>query len=284
MSERPELAAWPPYQARIQGWRQVSDRRVPDAAAATQLIEEAGIATVYPASSEVANLFHAHMGDPEAKTDSKWDSPSGTVYTWRWTIGTAGSAFYATVVRKRPTFVTWPLVPAILRLTADLRTPDELFDFGVISADAYRIAQVLEGSEEPIGTGDIRKQGGFPTGKDHSNRYHKGLAELENRLLVTSEFLPSEGVGEGIKHHGLMYVRRRADVEAALMMSQEAAVDALLQAYLPAAAYVEPRALAKHLRVPEADMEAGVERLEASGRVHRIAVPGAKATAFSVQQ
>lgn len=210
------------------------------------------MATVYPASTEVANLFHAYVGDPAAKTDPKWDSPSGQVYAWRWVLGRKGAAFYGTVVRRRPTFVRWSLLPAILRLVGDLRTPDELYDFGVISAEAYRIAQVLEGQMEPLSTGQIRELAGFPTGKTQSVAYHKALAELENRLLVTSEFPPESA--EGIKHHALISNRRREQVEEAERMTPAQARETFLLAYLPTARYVLPATLARHLRIPEPDL------------------------------
>ena len=222
---------------------------------------------MYPVSPEIADLFHAHVGDPDAKTEMKWDSPSGRVYSWRWEIGRDNKAFYATVIRKRPTFVTWPLVPSILRLMAELRTPDELFDFGVISNDAYRIAQVLDGVAEPLNTAQIREKAGFNRGsKEQSNAYHKGLAELENRLLVTTEFGTSDG--EGSKHHGLMFERRPDDVRSASELSFEQALDTVMEAYAPAARYVNIKVLARHLGIAQADIRGSCERLATQGLLH----------------
>jgi len=276
------LADWAPYKDRLRAWRQQPDRAVADAESAADLIDSVAIATVYPTSPEIANLFHAHMGDPFAKTEMKWDSPSGRVYTWRWTITKTGRAFYAPIVKKRATFVIWPLVPALLRLVGDLRTPDELFDFGVISADAYKIAQALDGAEAPKSTGEIRKLAGFPTGKDHSARYHKALAELESRLLVTTEFPIMEGRDEaedGSKHHGLMFERRRADVDQAAALTIDEALDALLPAYLGAAQYIVPVTFAKNLRLDPADVLSAVQRMESAGSVTRMPIPGGKSDA-----
>ncbi|HEV3309500.1 MAG TPA: hypothetical protein VG815_03160 [Chloroflexota bacterium] len=236
--------------------------------------------TVYPASNEVANLFHAHVGDPSAKTDPKWDSPSGVVYSWRWGLGRSKAAFYGTIVRKRPTFVAWSLLPAILRLVGDPRTADELFDFGVISSEAYRIAQALDGATDPLGTADIRKQAGFPTGKEHSSAYHKGLAELEHRLVVTSEFKQSDE--DGTKHHGLIFVRYPEQVKAAEAMTREDAVDTFLAEYLPAARYAVPSVLARHMRVPEIEIAGGLERLCEKGVVGTVQPPGMKSSAYTL--
>src|SRR5258707_1772227 len=129
---------------RLERWSQTPATRLSAAAAAVPLIQRVGIATLFPASPEVPNLYHAYMGDPTAPTDSKWDSPSGEVYTWRWLLGRRGVAFYGNVVRRRPTFVAWDLLPAVLGLLGDGRMPAELSDSGTILADAYRLAQALD--------------------------------------------------------------------------------------------------------------------------------------------
>lgn len=119
-----------------------------------------------------------------------------------------------------------------------------------------------------------RKRADFPTGKEQSTAYHKGLAELENRLLVTSEF--SETDGEGTKHHGLMFVRRPQDVQAAEKMSREEAIMALLKAYLPTARYIMPGTLSTHLRVPKVEILEALEALSSQGLVSLAQAPEIK--------
>ncbi len=67
---------------RLHNWRQTPETRIADANSAG-LIDRLGVAAFYPVSPEIPNLFHAYVGDPEARTDSQWYSPSGHVYTWR---------------------------------------------------------------------------------------------------------------------------------------------------------------------------------------------------------
>ena len=155
---------------RYTNWRQTPETRIAGDEDAPTLIERLGIVTLYPASPEVPNLYHAFVGDPNAKTEAKWDSPSGTVYSWRWTLGRKEAAFYGVLVRKRPTFVSWQMLPAALRLFADLRMPDELYDLGVISASAYRIAHALEEAGGTLSTGLLRDAAGFPTGREQRTR------------------------------------------------------------------------------------------------------------------
>jgi hypothetical protein len=49
-------------------------------------------------------------------------------------------------------------------------------------------------------------------------------------------------------------------------LSREQALDHLLLAYLPQAVYALPAVLARHLRLPEQELRAGLERLCASGQ------------------
>src|SRR5215472_19052169 len=128
---------------RQERWCQTPATRIPDSAAAPALIERVGIATLYPASPEIPNLYHAYIGDPTAKTEAKWDSPSGEVYGWRWSLGRQGVAFYTTLVCRRSTWVSWKLLPAVLRLCGETRSPEELYDAGALSRDAHRIAESL---------------------------------------------------------------------------------------------------------------------------------------------
>src|SRR5579883_2595836 len=241
---------------RLRAWRQTPETRIPDAHAAAQLIVEFGVATLFPASPEVPNLYHAYVGDPEAKAESEWDSPAGEVYSWRWILGRREAGFYTAIVCGRPTWVSWDLLPAMIRLCGELRTPDELFDSGVLSGNAYRLAQALEESDGVLSTGDLRRLARFPTGKDQRNAYLKAMAELDTRPLVV--------------------VRYPQAVAAAEAMTREEALQRLLLAYLPHALYAVPAVLARHLKIPEAELVAGLDRLLGAQQVATATVEGHK--------
>lgn len=91
--------------ARRGRWHQTAADRIADPEGAARLINVAGVATLYPVSPEIPNLFHAYTGDPAAKTDSGHSSPSGEVYGWRGALGRREAAFYSVLVRRRPTWV-----------------------------------------------------------------------------------------------------------------------------------------------------------------------------------
>jgi hypothetical protein len=263
-------------QRRLSNWRQTPATRIAGDEEAPDLIERVGLITLYPASPEVANLYHAYMGDPTAKTEAKWDSPSGTVYSWRWTLGRREAGCYGVLVRKRPTFVSWRLLPAALRLFADLRMPDELYDSGVISSAAYRITQALEAAGGALTTGELRAAAGFPAGREQRAAYLKALEELDTRLLLARFFTP----GDDDAHHALLYLRFREHVDAAERLTRAEALDQALRVYLPTAVYAAPTILARHLRLEEDELCAGLDRLVEGGQAGKRALPGYKGECY----
>lgn len=261
---------------RLECWRQTPQRRItgPDDAAA--LIETLGLVTLYPASPELPNLYHAYVGDPAARTDSKWDSPSGQVFGWRWTLGRKEVAFYTALVRKRSTWIRWDLLPAALRLFGELRVPDELYDAHAISADAYRIAHVLEDAAEPVSTGELRAAAGFGGSKERRTAYLKAVEELESRMLLAKVLTP----GTDDMSHVLVSSRFRPCCDAADRLTRAAALDALLATYLPNAVYAVPTVLARHLKLAEDELRAGLERLRERGEAVAHELDGVKGICY----
>ncbi len=256
---------------RRERWRQTPDTRIAGPDEAALLIDVLGVATLYPVSPEMPSLFHAYLGDPEARTDSGHSSPSGEVYSWRWTLGGRAAAFYSTLVRGRPTWVAWSLFPAILRLCSEPRTPDELYEAGALSTDALRVVRALEAAGGPLDTGELRRQAGFPIGKPQRAAYLKAVDELDRRLLLAKVFAPGDGAPE--MGHALVRTRYPEAVAAAARLTRDAALAAFLAAYLPHAVYAVPDSLARHLKLDETELRAGLERMAAAGQAEPLAIP-----------
>jgi 5'-deoxynucleotidase YfbR-like HD superfamily hydrolase len=265
---------------RHERWGQTPQTHLPDSSAAPALIERVGIATLYPASPEVPNLYHAYVGDPTAKTEAKWDSPSGEVYGWRWSLGRQGVAFYTTLVCRRSTWVSWKLFPAVLRLCAETRDPQELYDTGKLTREAYRITQALEEAGGTLSTAELRKAASFPTGKTTRAAYLKALEELELCLIVAKYFQ----VGNDDTYHTLIASHYQQYVESAQRLSREAAMEDVLLTYLPQAVYALPTVLARHLRVPEPELRAALDRLCKNGQVAAVSLPEQKGQCYLWQE
>jgi hypothetical protein len=250
-------------QQRLHNWCQTPGTRLPGDHMAPAFIERVGVATLYPASPEIPNLFWAYLGDHGARNDSGWDTPSGEVYTWRWKVGRKSAAFYTALIRRRPTWIRWSLLPAILRLCGSLRPPEELYEVGLLSGSAYRIAQTLEAAAGALGTGELREQAGFPRGAPSRAAYLKAVEELETHLLLAKVFL-SEG---DAMHHTLVRKQYPDLVAAAERLSLDEALEQFLQVYLPQAVYANPTILARDLKLPTAALYAAFEGLVATGKV-----------------
>lgn len=266
------------HRRRLASWGQTPETRVPDPGAAAEFIDRVGVATLFPASPEVPNLFHAHVGDPEAGTESTWDSPSGHVYGWRWELGRAEAAFYTAIVRGRPTWVSWPLLPTVLRLRGELRSPETLYEGGELSADARRIVDALEAAGGVLSTGDLRQAAGFPTGKAQRAAYLRAVQELDSRLLLAKAFSPD--ADDQDMRHALVRARYPDAITAAERMTPDEALDRLLTTYLPQAVYAVPATLARHLGVPLPALRSGFDRLVARGKAIPIAL-GAKRDGYA---
>ncbi len=261
---------------RLENWRQTPETRITGPREASELIDRLGVVTLYLASPEVPNLFHAYVGDPRAKGESGWDSPSGEVYGWRWTLGRAHAAFYTAIVRGRPTWVSWDLLPALLRLRGELRPPEELYEAGELSPNALRIAQVLRESGGVMGTGELRRAAGFPTGKAERSAYLKAVEELDTRLLLARVFSPEDDA----MYHALVRVRYPEYVHKAESMTREQALEQVLMAYLPPAAYAAPMMLARHLKLSETELLEGLDRMVEAGRMTPTSLAGYKSACY----
>lgn len=261
---------------RLASWQQRKTTRLSRWEEAPSAIERFGIVTLFPASPEVPNLFHAYMGDPDAKVDSGHESPSGHVYGWRWTLGGREAAFYGTIVRNRPTWVSWSLTPAILRLRAELRAPEELYQAGELSGNARRIAEALEASGGALSTGDLRREAGFPTGKEQRRAYLKAMDELDRRLLVAKVF----AAGSTDMSHALVRSRYPELCAAADRLPRADAWSALLDVYLSHAVYIVPSTLARHLNLPEPELRDALARYAGNGRITEATLAGTKGACY----
>jgi hypothetical protein len=264
----------PLYRRRLENWHQTGDRRLPQARDAAASIARLGLVTHFPVTAELPNLFHAYTGSPETRVTSEHDGPSGEVYTWRWELGRIDAGFYTAIVRKRPTWVSWELLPAMLRLRGELRTVDEVFHAGELSPGAYRVAQALDEAGGVLATGDLRRLAGFPTGKEQRAAYLKAVEELDTRLMLAKAFSPDD---EDMRH-ALVEVVHQPHLVAAEQLSRDEALDRFLVCYLPHAVYAAPAVLAKDLGVPSPELTAALERLVNDGKVRMEALPGYKGT------
>ena len=248
---------------RRSNWGQTPESSCPQVDCAVGLIDKLGIVTHYPTSPELPNLLHAFTGSPDTRVQSEWDSSSGEVYTWRWLLGRRKAGFYTAIVQKRPTWVAWNLLPAVLRLRGDSRALDEIYDTGDMSAEAYRVAHALEDAGSALGTGDLRRASGFPVGKAQRNAYLKAVAELDAKLLVAKVFQD----GDEDMRHVLVSSQYPEHVAAAEGLTADAAIRQIFEQYLPHAVFVRPAPFAKAMGVSKHGVDAVLAEMARAGQV-----------------
>jgi len=244
---------------RLRSWCQDRSNRVPDPASAAEFIQRHGLATLYPASSEVPNLLWAYVSEPNFKGEAKWDSPSGDVYGWRWDLGRSSAAFYGALVAKKPTWIAWDVLPTVLGFAMDRREPEQQYSDGLLSNDAIRVVRAFEGTSGVLSTKELRLRAGFPTGKAERAAYLKAVEELDSRLFLAKTF-DAEGKGDDMSH-ALVKIKYAPQVAEALAMEPGQAFERFLKGYLPKAIYFDPKVLAKHLRLPPLMVEAASDTL-----------------------
>jgi hypothetical protein len=93
--------------------------------------------------------------------------------------------------------------------------------------------------------------------------------ELDNRLLLAKVF----SADDDDMRHALVRTRYPEHVAMAEQMARTDAMDVFLTTYLPAAVYTVPAVLAKHLKLPEAELRAGLDRLVGVGRATTLTLP-----------
>lgn len=238
-------------------WRQRPELKVATPEDAVPFIDQMGICTLYPACSEVPNLMHAYVGDPDYKAEAKWDSPSGQIYPWRWILGARQAAYYGVLVGKKPTFVSWRLLPQVLGAFKERRHPEELFALGELSENAMRVARALEEAGRPLATDALRSAAGFPIGKENRNAYLKALEELELKVLVAKRFETEDAM-----LHALVDLEYREAADQAHELDPEEALVAVLTKIVHASGFVELKPLARGFRVAEVRMEQALKRVE----------------------
>jgi hypothetical protein len=166
-----------------------------------------------------------------------------------------------------------------LRLWGDLRTPDELYDLGALSPDAYRITQLLEVAGEPLGTRELREKAGFPTGKEQRAAYLKAVEELDTKMLLAKVFY--SGSEDGAMSHALVAIRHPEPISRAEEMGFEEALHEFLQMYLPQAVYALPPVLARHVRLPEQALRSGLDRLVSENKARPPGVSASRAAYYA---
>jgi len=175
---------------RAHRWRTTTDRRVSSESEALCFIRELGFALLMPIAG--ADMPSIHTAVQEEW--SWWD--------WKQTLPERKACYYAKVLRRRGTFISWDWFPCFYVAYADPRSYEQQYREGLLDRDEKRILDLLS-DMGPLMTRDIRLAFG-PRSKENTRRVKAILVELQTRFLITA----AGGETTGWSHHRWDLVQR----------------------------------------------------------------------------
>lgn len=168
---------------RAERWRSAPPRQIEDERGALRLIRELGFLLLMPISgAELPNLHQATR-----REWSWWD--------WKQTLPGRKACYYAKLLRRRGTFVSWSWFPTFRAAYADPRPYQRLYRDGLLGQEEKQILDLLA-ERGPMMTFDLRLAFG-PRSKQNTRRVKSILVDLQARFLITA----AGGDTKGWSHH-----------------------------------------------------------------------------------
>ena len=171
-------------------WRTVPGRQIAGESGALRFIRELGFVLLMPISgTELPSLRRA------ARDGWSW-------WDWKQTLPRRKACYYAKILRRRGTFVSWDWYPFFHAAYAERRSYRRLYRDGLLSREEKLILDLLA-DRGPLMTGDIRLAFGAPS-KQNTRRAKSLLVDLQRRFLITA----AGGSTKGWSHHRWDLVER----------------------------------------------------------------------------
>ena len=175
---------------RAHRWRTSPSRRVGSEQGALRLIGELGFVLLMP-------IRGAELPSVQAATRRQW-----AWWDWKQTLPGRKACYYAKLLRRRGTFVSWEWYPLFHAAYSERRSYRRLYRDGLLSREEKLILDLLA-DRGPLMTGDLRLAFGAPS-KQNTRRVKSLLVDLQTRLLITA----AGGSTEGWSHHRWDLVER----------------------------------------------------------------------------
>jgi len=172
-------------------WRTETSRQVSSESGALKLIDDLGFVLLMPIGEEELPSIHRAAG-------GQW----GVWWDWKQTLPQRKACYYAKVIRRRGTFISWKWFPAFYRAYADPRPYRRLYRDGILDRAEKQILDMLA-DRGPMMTREIRLEFG-PRSKENTRRVKSILVDLQTRFLITA----AGGETTGWSHHRWDLVER----------------------------------------------------------------------------
>jgi hypothetical protein len=203
---------------RARRWRTLPSRRIAGERGALRLIEELGFVLLMPIGEEEMPSIHGATG-------GEW----GVWWDWKQTLPERRACYYAKIIRRRGTFISWPWFPAFYRAYADPRPYWRLYRDGLLDRAEKQVLDLLA-DRGPMMTRELRLEFG-PRSKENTRRVKSILVDLQTRFLITA----AGGETSGWSHHRWDLVERWAPARlltAAARLSPEEARARIIEQFV----------------------------------------------------
>lgn len=180
----------------------LNGRKVTSQDQAVEFINQRGMVLFWPARDVIfPSLWAAVAGDRRVPNDH--DDPGHVTWGWKDNLLDKQLVYYARVIRRRNTFISFDCLPFFYALSPNYGSPDEdyLIDYeaGRLSAEAKTIYETLL-QEGPLDTITLRKSARM-TSRGSDNAFNKALEILQ----TTFRILPVGVAHKGAWNYAFIY-------------------------------------------------------------------------------
>jgi len=175
---------------RAHRWRTAPERQIGSERGALRLISELGFVLLMP----MAGIEFPSIHKATRKAWAWWD--------WKQTLPGRKACYYAKVLRRRGTLISWEWFPCFYAAYADDTPYWRQYRDGLLGRSEKQILDLLA-SSGPLMTREVRLAFG-PRSKENTRRVKSILVELQTRFLVAA----AGGDTKGWSHHRWDLVER----------------------------------------------------------------------------
>lgn len=253
-------------QQRISHYQLATARPVSTAGAATRYINRFGFCWLFAPRDrrlELPSLFEAVKGRRDAHIED-WDKDSDRVWTWKNDLPAAKRAYYGKAFVGKPVFVSLKMLPYVIAALGE-ENAERAYEHGALSYDAKRVYDALaEFGAQP--TQNLKRTAGF-VGKDGNTRYHRGLDDLQTRLLVAAMGATNEGMAWASQIFDLVSHWYAPQVREAKQIDTHTARCVLIEQYLKTVLAAPPEALGRLFAIPRPELKELLNEMVAAKKV-----------------
>jgi hypothetical protein len=261
------VAPAPLERRRAVNFRQRPRLRVRSARAARAWIETVGFcSTFYRFPEGVPCLWEAVVGRANPRWPRRSHHDDGVGLTWQLKddLPAARLVYYGKLLKRRPVLVALDLFPAFYALVRGRQRARDWrveYEAGRMTHTARRLMETLV-REHPQYTRDLRANA-FMLEPSRTREFERAMAELQEGLWVVKceeRYEPTFSY-----RWDLLEAWLPDSVAAGRRLPRGAALDRVLGRYVDAAVFTTLPTLERLFRVPRAELEASVARLQRAG-------------------